>query len=207
MPISWRPGAKTINVFWACLGAQLTICAQKWRNFVLFSAVSLIFVLSRVCVFLYSPGPKMTVTRTARSTWIVIGLTIRYSTINIFGGHVLTRTPRSPFTNFIPSQVVGPPGQQLDRVVSPLAKLSASGRRVDANRRHWMWPVPWLAPRPRLWGRRYLHTQTWPYGRCAHPCRQSCQGSRDRIAWRYDLALRWSTLVRRYPPAARLSWC
>ena len=44
----------------------------------------------------------MTVTRTARSTWIVIGLTIRYSTINIFGGHVLTRTPRSPFTNFIP---------------------------------------------------------------------------------------------------------
>ena len=24
-----RPGAKTINVFRACLGAQLTICAQK----------------------------------------------------------------------------------------------------------------------------------------------------------------------------------
>ena len=24
-----RPGAKTINVFQACLGAQLTICAQK----------------------------------------------------------------------------------------------------------------------------------------------------------------------------------
>ena len=70
----------------------------------------------------------MTVTRTARSTWIVIGLTIRYSTINIFGGHVLTRTPRSPFTNFIPSQVVGPPGQQLDRVVGPLAKLSARWR-------------------------------------------------------------------------------
>ena len=34
-------GAKTINVFRACLGAQLTICAQKWRNFVLFSTVSL----------------------------------------------------------------------------------------------------------------------------------------------------------------------
>ena len=53
-----RPGAKTINVFRACLGAQLTICAQKWRNFVLFSTVSLRFVLSRVCVFLYSLGPR-----------------------------------------------------------------------------------------------------------------------------------------------------
>ena len=51
--------AKTINVFRACLGAQLTICAQKWRNFVLFSTVSLRFVLSRVCVFLYSVGPKL----------------------------------------------------------------------------------------------------------------------------------------------------
>ena len=51
---SW---AKTINVFRACLGAQLTICAQEWRNFVLFSTVSLRFVLSRVCVFLYSLGP------------------------------------------------------------------------------------------------------------------------------------------------------
>ena len=51
---SW---AKTINVFRACLGAQLTICAQNWRNFVLFSTVSLTFVLSRVCVFLYSLGP------------------------------------------------------------------------------------------------------------------------------------------------------
>ena len=54
----WTPGAKTINVFRACIGAQLTICAQKWRNFVLFSTVSLIFVLSRVCVFLYSLGPS-----------------------------------------------------------------------------------------------------------------------------------------------------
>ena len=51
------PGAKTINVFRACLRAQLTICAQKWRNFVLFSTVSMRFVLSRVCVFLYSLGP------------------------------------------------------------------------------------------------------------------------------------------------------
>ena len=49
--------AKTINVFRACLGAQLTICAQKWRNFVLFSTVSFRFVSSRVCVFLYSLGP------------------------------------------------------------------------------------------------------------------------------------------------------
>ena len=49
------------NVFRACLGggAQLTICAQKWRNFVLFNAVSLRFVLSRVCVFLYSLGPSL----------------------------------------------------------------------------------------------------------------------------------------------------
>ena len=51
-------GAKTIHVFRACLGAQLTICAQKLRNFVLFSTVSLRFVLSRVCVFLYSLGPR-----------------------------------------------------------------------------------------------------------------------------------------------------
>ena len=54
-------GAKTINVFRACLGgAQLTICAQKWRKFVLFSTVSLRFVLSRVCVFLYILGPRCT---------------------------------------------------------------------------------------------------------------------------------------------------
>ncbi len=54
-----EPGAKTINVFRACLGAQLTICAQKWRNVVLFSTASLRFVLSRVCVFLYSLGPRI----------------------------------------------------------------------------------------------------------------------------------------------------
>ncbi len=51
------PWAKTINVFRACLGAHLTICAQKWRNLVLFSTVSLRFVLSQICVFLYSLGP------------------------------------------------------------------------------------------------------------------------------------------------------
>ena len=56
-PVVNRHRAKTINVFRACLGAQLTICAQKLRNFVLFSTVSLGFVLSRVCVFLYSLGP------------------------------------------------------------------------------------------------------------------------------------------------------
>ena len=55
-----KPGAKTINVFQAGLGAQLTICAQKWRNFVLFSTVSLRFVLSQVCVFfiVLAPGAK-----------------------------------------------------------------------------------------------------------------------------------------------------
>ena len=44
-------GAKIINVFRAWIGAQLTICAQKWRNFVLFSTVRLTFVLSRVLCF------------------------------------------------------------------------------------------------------------------------------------------------------------
>ena len=48
----WPLWAKAITVFRACLGAQLTICAQKWRNFVLLSTVRLRFVLSRVCVFL-----------------------------------------------------------------------------------------------------------------------------------------------------------
>ena len=57
MLLQVQPGARTINVFRACLGAQLTICAQKWHNFVLLSTVSLRFVLSRVCVFLCSLGP------------------------------------------------------------------------------------------------------------------------------------------------------
>ncbi len=74
----------------------------------------------------------MTVTRTARTTWIVIGLTSRYSTINTLGGRCSTSWPTlldplSPTSS--PSQVVGPPGQQLDKLVGPLAKLSASGRR------------------------------------------------------------------------------
>ena len=45
------PGAKIINVFRAWIGAQLTIFAQKLRNFVLFSTVRLTFVLSRVLCF------------------------------------------------------------------------------------------------------------------------------------------------------------
>ena len=45
--------AKTINVFRACLGAQLTICAQKWRNFLLFSTVSLRFVFWVEFVFFF----------------------------------------------------------------------------------------------------------------------------------------------------------
>ena len=57
LAIGYMHGAKTINVFRACLGAQLTICAQKWRNFVLFSTASFRFVSSRVCVFLYSLSP------------------------------------------------------------------------------------------------------------------------------------------------------
>ena len=42
----------------ACIGAQLTICAKKWRNFVCSSTLSLRFVWSWVCVFLYSLGPR-----------------------------------------------------------------------------------------------------------------------------------------------------
>ena len=41
-----------------------------------------------------------------------------------------------------PSQVVGPPGQQLDRAVGLFANQSASARRVDAKRRHWSRRVP-----------------------------------------------------------------
>ena len=41
------PRAKTMNLFWACLGAQFTICAQKRRKFVCSSTLSLRFVWSR----------------------------------------------------------------------------------------------------------------------------------------------------------------
>ena len=76
--------AKTINVFRACLGAQLTICAQKWRNFVLFSMVSFRFVLSRVCVFLYSLGPLcrlVLVTRWQLLAWYCIVFTQHLCTL------------------------------------------------------------------------------------------------------------------------------
>ena len=46
-----KSGAKIINVFRAWIGAHLTICAQKWRNCVLFSTVRLTFVFSRVLCF------------------------------------------------------------------------------------------------------------------------------------------------------------
>ena len=45
-----------LNVFWARLGAQLAICAQKRCNFVCSSTLSLRFVLSQV--FLYSLCPR-----------------------------------------------------------------------------------------------------------------------------------------------------
>ena len=49
--------------------------------------------------------------------------------------YVLTRTPRSTFTTFTnftppPRQVVGPPGQQLDKLVGPLAKMSAGSTLI-----------------------------------------------------------------------------
>ena len=52
------PGPKTIKKSRAWIGAQLTISAQKWRNFVCFSRLSRRFVWSWVCVFLYSLGPR-----------------------------------------------------------------------------------------------------------------------------------------------------
>ena len=54
--------------------------------------------------------------------------------------YVLTLSPTSS-----PSQVVGP--------VGPLAKLSASERRVDANRRHWLYSVSALSVDPSAKGR------------------------------------------------------
>ena len=49
--------AKTITKFRAWIGAQLTICAQYWCNFVCSSMLSLRFVWNWVCVLLYSIGP------------------------------------------------------------------------------------------------------------------------------------------------------
>ena len=48
-----RPGAKILNVFRAWIGAQLTICAQKWR---LARYVWRLFWVE-FCVFLYNLGP------------------------------------------------------------------------------------------------------------------------------------------------------
>ena len=45
-------------------------------------------------------------------------------------------TPQPIISIPSPSQVVGPPDQQLHKPVGSSAKLSATGRRVDANHRH-----------------------------------------------------------------------
>ena len=70
----------------------------------------------------------MTVTRTARTTWIVIRLTSRYSTINTLGG-------------LIPFHQLDPSVKLSDRRANNLTELSARWRscrpRADANRRHW----------------------------------------------------------------------
>ena len=50
--------AKTVKKSQTWTGAQLTICAQKLRNFVFSSTLSLRFVCSRVSVFLHSLGPR-----------------------------------------------------------------------------------------------------------------------------------------------------
>ena len=52
-------GPKTIKKSRAWIGAQLTICAQKLRNFVCSSTPSLIFVWSWVCVFFTVLGPGL----------------------------------------------------------------------------------------------------------------------------------------------------
>ena len=52
-----QPGPKSIKKSRAWIGAQLTICAQKWGNFVCSSMLNLRFVWSWVCVILYSHGP------------------------------------------------------------------------------------------------------------------------------------------------------
>ena len=64
-----RPGSETINAYWACLSAQLTICAQKLHNFVCSSTLILRFVLSRVFLFLFSLGPRSTWNMHTMYTW------------------------------------------------------------------------------------------------------------------------------------------
>ena len=59
-------GQDYINVFRAWIGAQLTICAQKWCNFVLFSTVRLTFVLSRVLCFSLKSWPLVLERRSTR---------------------------------------------------------------------------------------------------------------------------------------------
>ncbi len=79
-----QPGAKTIKVFRACLGAQLTICAQKWRNFVLFSTVSLRIVLSRVCVFLYSLGPRSRTCTNELVSRMIVSIPMNFEILSAF---------------------------------------------------------------------------------------------------------------------------
>ena len=77
---------KTINVFWARLVAQLTICAQKWRNFVCSSTVSLRFVLSRVFfIFLYNLGPSSLVTAICHSCLDIVLLQVKLSALKSIG--------------------------------------------------------------------------------------------------------------------------
>ena len=52
-----EPWGQDYKRFLARLGAQLTICDQKLRNFLCSSTLSLRFVLNQVFLFLYSLGP------------------------------------------------------------------------------------------------------------------------------------------------------
>ena len=77
-----RSGAKTIKKSRACLGAKLTICAQKLRNFICSSTLSLRFVWSRVCVFLYILGSRLSRKKIEKSYmfWVFL-LTLQSSKI------------------------------------------------------------------------------------------------------------------------------
>ena len=75
-------------------------------------------------------------TRTARTTWIVIGLTSRYSRLTHWGADVLRPDTHSS----IPFHQLHPPVKLSDRWANNFTNLSAHWRscrpRADANRRH-----------------------------------------------------------------------
>ena len=111
----------------------------------------------------------MTVTRARQTHWAT----------DVLRPESWTRTPRPLPPHSPPSQVVGQPGQQLDRAVGLFANQSAFGRRVDAKRRHCLQPK-YLQHREKLrcWPRdsRFVISITtlgmdrcWSLGNFIHP--------------------------------------